>query len=823
MGFGDHGLASRSPLEIFRDHDAAAPLDLRFLKYGGMPANKEANGRYDLEKIGDRAGAVFWEPEPGTDRARAGELGQWWWGALSVDKPDGLRVLLTDDDADEKLKPKRDTTRDPQQRVTPVIGEYRNTFGHTLPIGTVGTLMQSGSQDEFRQWFLPSLETVAHHNGTVPRGNGSAPECSTRTFDLTPDGALDWDRAGGWHSHIWNAQLPNGGPLGMQGDWVPAWNLARSAGDATGYGAWVSQGPIRGGGNGKQAVFIEGANSLGAFASHLASGPLHPGEGKGDKHFIGGSETTWNAGHISTKAYFFADKRRDAPLAFEQQPWPYPNQFAIKSKVHLVYRDEPTHEFVGGDRQGLWDWYTTVPVRQPWIDTPGIPKIPTGGPPAIPKDIPVGGGGGGGGGVVTGGGQGEAVAKALEGGQQNAGGGQGDAQDQPNPYQAGQSFDTKKTRIDPARTPYELAMPSLYFFPVRDPAGQPYDGRFGGPPVDAGPQGSGPWSPEGLIARGGGIPIPPSGGSGFPPNFGNSTVPATQGIAGAADGIGTSAETFSGPIGFQNRAADRKKYEDEQGVAWTNKPLAFHMQGFAKSSGTGWATNTNPGDEYLSGTVDGGIYVSAAEPLLDGTAPDSVSLATMVFASENQLGTRYSGKAARLAFGTPDYTTGTVKDGAYLHATGVSGSVNLELHFLDAASAARNGTLSVAGVVVGSSDGANIGLGKRTVTAVTAADGTNTLTVGTDNQLQRLTFADAASYTRNIDLVGVAAGNTFVLDLALAQNTGANVTTVVLRNGSGGSTLATITGALTGAVKRYVLAHFDGTDWALHALMANLT
>lgn len=819
MGFGDHGLASRSPLTLFRDHDSAAPLDLRFLKYGGMPADKKEDGRYSFTNAGDWAGAVFWAPEPNGGRGVAGDLGQWWYGALSVDREDGLRVVLTDDEPDKKLKPKKDVTREKNQRVTPVLDEYRNTFGHTLPIGTVGTLMQSGSQDEFRQWFLPSLETVAHHNGIVPRGDGTPPECSTRTFDLTPDGALDWDRAGGWHSHIWNAQLPKGGPLGMQGDWVPAWNLARSAGDATGYGAWVSVGPIRGGNAGR--VFIEGgAQSLGAFASHLASGPLHPGELKGDKHFIGAGETTWNAGHISTKAYFFMDKRRDAPLAFELQPWPYPNEFAIKSKVHLVYRDEPTHEFVGGDRQGLWDWYTTVPVRQPWIDTPGIPKLPD--PPTYQLPPRGGGGGGGGNGRVTDTYNGGIAGAADR--PQNAGGGF----DQPNPYPAGQPLDTSKTRIDPARTPYEMAMPSLYFFPVRNPTNHPYDGRFGGPPVDTGPQGDGPWSPDGLKARGLSspvgdpvinippIPIPPLGGSGFPP-----------GITGAADAgeIGGPGETFSGPLGFQNRATDRKKYEADQARAWTNKPLAFHMQAFAKVSGEGWSTNTNPGDEYLSGTADGGLYVSAAEPLLDGNAPPSVSLATMVFASENQLGTNYSGKAARLAFGTVDWTTGTVKDGFYIHATGASGSVNGELRYLDASGAARVGTTSHYGVLVGAGTGSNVGLGKRTTSAVTDT-ATDLLTVATDNQSQRYTFAEkVGGYTANIDLdtTGAVEGATFELDLELAVVGVGNTTTVLIRNGSGGSTLATVTSAISGAIKRWCKAYYNGSAWVLTALVANLT
>lgn len=727
MGFGDHGLASRSPLEIFRDHDAEAPLDLRFLKYGGMPEDKDEYGRYAMKQIGDRAGAVYWEPEDQSKRAIAGQLGQWWFGALSIDKPDGLRVLLNDTDEDTALKAKRDITLDPVQRVTPSNSEYRNTYGHTLPLGTIGTLMQGGSQDEWRQFFLPSLELVAHHNGMVPeRIKSSAPECSTRVYDVAVDGYVDWKRGAGLHSHLWDAQLPVGGPLGMDGSWVPAWNLARSAGDPTGYGAWVTQGPVRGGGGAKAFIEDAAGGSLGAFASTLASGPLHSGEPDGkDKHFIGrSSETAWNAGHIGTDAYFFMDRRRDAPLAFERLEWPDPADFPIKTKVHLVYRDKPTHPFVGGPRQGLWDWYSSTVIRGPYIDQPP-PKVPPPSDPPTYKLPPIGGGGGGGGGgVVTGGGSGDpdnhpgisgGATQQIETGKKSQ-----DAESKPE-YQAGESFDTKKTRIDPARTPYELALPSLYFFPVRDPSSHPYDGRFGGKPVDGGPSGDGPWSPDGLRAIGksspiqpgdpefGQIPVSPLGGGGFPqdPEYGQIPIPplggsgspgitqAAQAASDAGFDLDNDPKNPSGPVGFGGRASARKRHEAEQARAWSDKPLAFHIQGFAKSSGSGWATNTSSGTEYLSGTVDGGIVLGPAEPLLDGTAPDSVSLATVVLASENILGTRYSGKATRLAFGTHSYSTGTVTDGWYFAAPGASGSVELELRALDASSVARVGNFSL--------------------------------------------------------------------------------------------------------------------------------
>ncbi len=109
-------------------------------------------------------------------------------------------------------------------------------------------------------------------------------------------------------------------------------------------------------------------------------------------------------------------------------------------------------------------------------------------------------------------------------------------------------------------------------------------------------------------------------------------------------------------------------------------------------------------------------------------------------------------------------------------------------------------------------DGAHIGMGRITTPAQITSAATNLLTVGVDNQIQAFDFAaGGAPYTYNIDLdkVGAFPGAAFYLVINKAPSTNP---TIVVRNGSGGGTFATINDA--GADNYGALYVFNGSDWA---------
>lgn len=109
------------------------------------------------------------------------------------------------------------------------------------------------------------------------------------------------------------------------------------------------------------------------------------------------------------------------------------------------------------------------------------------------------------------------------------------------------------------------------------------------------------------------------------------------------------------------------------------------------------------------------------------------------------------------------------------------------------------------------SDGAHLGTGRLTAPAQISGAATNLLTVGTDDQIQVLDFAaGGGAYTYNIDLDTVAAfeGAVFYLKVTKAASTNP---TIVVRNGSGGSSLVSLNNA--NAENYGGVFVFDGTNW----------
>ena len=196
-------------------------------------------------------------------------------------------------------------------------------------------------------------------------------------------------------------------------------------------------------------------HGIGLMANLGAGGPIHPGAGQ-DKHRHGTDRDGHpiNAAHISTNAFFYADKDRDAPIEFGGG-YPNPQPLPIPAPAHLSYDALAFHSFNGGTAQGRWRFWCETPDVTPQItdiptppgiptggggdpvhkNVPVLPPWPTGGPDPIHKNVPVlppwptggpitgqpGGAAGGGGGNPGTGGPGNPGSKTIPGGP--AGGG----------------------------------------------------------------------------------------------------------------------------------------------------------------------------------------------------------------------------------------------------------------------------------------------------------------------------------------------------------------------------------------------------------------
>jgi hypothetical protein len=467
----------RFGLAHLRDHRADRPPHLRNVVAGARVVDDA--GEIRTTEAGDllnwahwaaaqAAGAGSEEPAGAASESEAPrEVGAWSfaWPARSGD---GALLPIRDGGVsrDERFEPiplkPAPTGESRQTRPSgPAAAEPAVSLtGRPIPDDARGVMLAGTDEREPGRLFLPVCELIAQHAGDSPA------EFSTPVFDIAPDSRrIDRNRPAGLHGHWWLAQTPDGGALGQTGAWLPAWNLARSASDATGYGAIVA--PPDGGG---QAA---------AYVSWLAFGPIHPGH-RDDAHQIGRSDAgvPVNSAHIWTEALYYRDQCRDGPLEFESGPYPPCGDNAVPTRVHLVFDEGVQHAWLGGPRRGKWRWYTTTAIRPPWRPPHDPPRDPPWDPPwEPPVDPPTptpGGTDADDGPTLPPGARppGRSGGGRLSGGDDAAG---GRLKPWREPLDPGPGYP-----VDPARTPWELALPSLYGTGVRRP-GAPYDGRFGGP------------------------------------------------------------------------------------------------------------------------------------------------------------------------------------------------------------------------------------------------------------------------------------------------------------------------------------------------------
>ena len=763
-----------------------------------------ADDKTGKPKIGDLNGFIYWPPSGTATSRPIGEIACVFPVEVAARQQE---VREFGADANVVFDPVKVGGRsfDPTLWAQPVnrVGAVDNFYAQLkttqpawmpkAPSGFQGVVIagrEENSQQEIFQSTDPRIVSAQ-----------AMPEYSSIVCEIDGVGEASKTRFGRMHSTLIVKQLPDVKgkvPLSTNGEYVAALQLGTCI-DGTGRGAFS--------GSSMDAGLYGQTNGANAFLGGAGGGPVTSGFSSGDKHQIAQG---WNQGKLSTAALFQMSRRRDAPLDFDDYG-EYPPQADYPSPgaaipVYCSYDDRSFHYALDGRRvAGKWRWWTTSPV-------------------VVPLEPP-----------VFGGDVNNRFVKNIN-------------------INININPPAQKPKI--TRIYQEVGMPSLHFLAIRKKGEQPFDHRFGNPnPAPGGsgddasppPQGipggngAGPSTngtgsldriigsdPDNLPGTGpgsvdrlfGGDPPPtPIGGSGEP-SYG------LNGRPGAVDGSGVSPVPWIDPTERRRqRAADT--LTPEEALPWhavSPHVGVFHSIG---AFANGVVSATFKKDDYYgdAATCNGTVWFTPPEILPDLDAAPSTTSATTLSIYNGLYEGVACGTAAKLGALTPSQTTGTGSDGWYLTSTGASGSVNLELRFLDASGAARVGTTSHYGVLVGAGTGSNVGLGKRTTSAVTDT-ATDLLTVATDNQSQRYTFAEkVGGYTANIDLdtTGAVEGATFELDLELAVVGVGNTTTVLIRNGSGGSTLATVTSAISGAIKRWCKAYYNGSAWVLTALVANLT
>lgn len=267
---------------------------------------------------------------------------------------------------------------------------------------------------------------------------GGPGECGTLVVDLQRDGEAcmggsDQPGIGGRHARIQSMMrviaLPEGGnELGGAGNGL-AWNLALSGQDQlAGYGmVWARMdgggGPTTGGGSGPQGPITGGGSIDGlseadlgdqpkdfgdfhatrvgshgvAFMAHTgAFGPFHAGSSN-DKHRIDvdSDGNPMNSGHLAIGAYWYKDADKDGPMLFEGI-YPNPAPLPMTSRVHLSWDGGLPHNWVNGQKDGMWRWWAEVPIVTPQSGPPTTITPPPTGPrgPTTPGGPTPGGPGG---------------------------------------------------------------------------------------------------------------------------------------------------------------------------------------------------------------------------------------------------------------------------------------------------------------------------------------------------------------------------------------------------------------------------------------------
>jgi hypothetical protein len=111
-------------------------------------------------------------------------------------------------------------------------------------------------------------------------------------------------------------------------------------------------------------------------------GPIEVGNGP-CQHQLGTTKDgeAINSAHISTNAYFYANKVLDGPAQFTGELYPYPTPKPNYSRVILGWDPADTHPWKGGARGGKWKWWaeSSTDIEDGWPEPPPHLPPPPGG------------------------------------------------------------------------------------------------------------------------------------------------------------------------------------------------------------------------------------------------------------------------------------------------------------------------------------------------------------------------------------------------------------------------------------------------------------
>jgi len=726
---------------------------------------------------GDAQGQMFWEAGPG----RPMSSWSFAWPATVVKQSDP--ALSWGGAGPSKARPTLNKTGDDDRYASLRIDLPQGW--NQPPADWRGIFMAGTDENKQRElWHPADPRLIAANRGS----NGAGDRVFGQpVVDITPENAIDKTRFGVLGEILRVTQ--------SDGRYKPAIN-----------GAWPSFFPVFG---------VAKTTAVACWGMTDKGGPFSVGS-PNDQHRVrlNADAEPEQPLHLDPRTTIFhtaAD--RDAPIEIRDNIYPRVRRGGAAVPVHIDYDPTASHTINGKKYVGLRRLWAESSFQPPVITPNRITQVP----PDNPPDDGDGGGGfwwwwcwGGGGGPPPG----------------------------PDP---------EREPIDTNKTPFETSAPSFHGMETGAPRFSGIPGFPGAPipkaPDPLGRDGDAPISPDDPRLTGAGAPADPvTGETGFPP-----AAPVRDGDNGENTNFGwdwQKDDPSAGIEGDTTEDAEPPPIDRTYNPEPSSTPLVpgLVIPDWEKELQYGWSMQTitarNTIGERISTyrpdmfavnatTAAGTNWFTPFEVVWKARNPPT-RISQVTFALWNGIWPSSGaslGKPARFGALTPSQASGGGVDGWYLTSSGASGSVNAEWKFLNASGASRNGVLSHFGTLVGGNDGANIGMGDRIVTAVTDS-GTDLATVGTDEQLRRYTFAEkVGGYTYNLDLdtTGAVLGATFEFDLELAVVGVGNTTTVLIRDSSGGSTLATVTSALSGAIKRWCKAYYNGSAWVLTALVANLT
>lgn len=617
---------STTGYQLLRDHAFRALLGQQFTGVGARLADVSFAKGIEETWVGDFTGWGF-VPTLRTDllltpdsKSASGrgkrDVGLWAtaypfvWSEFSGGLP-----LITWQSLDPRLLPSIDETE------TPGGGDGAAAFScmDGLPArgGEPGVMVYGTDENRQQGLFAPMRQLVASHR--------SSGQFSQPVFDMLSQ-SVDWDRQAGLHGHLRVVSITPGkkgqsnvpGSQEPEPQYVLAW-----FGDRHGYD-----------GSGGLLMRVDAIN---AWMAYTEGGPFHPRFEDSPGGFKNTDGEKVQFGGIWTGGHFVKTKEWDGPLRFDGPNLPPEVRY---SQVSWCYRD-------WDDGAKRWQDWTTVPyspASPPWRrptdkvprDTPPttVPgeRVPQpAGTPGTPFTPP--------------------TDKVSDGG--NATPPEGDGSDAA-PGKGKALRPKRGVPMRPLKFDYEAAVKSLALQPVRDRATQPYDGRYGGSPLD------------GLTSDG------------------------RQIVERLPNGVAE-----GGPL--EGLTSDGRQI----GEQLPPPPYAVHVEGLASvdSQSGRWEYASEPGVLFDDGTAAAGcMYVSPGGYLSDGPDDQSDWLGAVTLGLHPD---------AVFGWGAWSASAAALQDGPRFSITGSSGSRNLVVDFLDDSGASRaDGAIvpTTAGQSLGSAD-----------------------------------------------------------------------------------------------------------------------